>query len=420
MHADKPKENKNRLLPNAVPFEQGSGRSMFQFTDNRPEAIAQRKLQESVNNSARVKQLSAFQEMTRHHPQARQAHLSAPAEAIQKKTRQSFKSQKAIQCDFRDNAIEKIHTYAEKEEESLNNTQCGPSARLIYKALSEGKKAAGDGTGIDSLTAAMTDAEGRKDQVFIFYVDADIVGHLFTILQKEKVATIMQGYLDVISIAQNIAEDGGGRQLRATSELKAGLSLLVELRDQIKDNFDNNPDEPNLVKLGAVHTSLFGPGTSADDRKWIKKNILRKRGENLTWTASFAEGTGEVLNSAPPKKGGPCFLTTACTQHMGLPDDCEALTTLRAFRDGYMSKLKEGPAMIAEYYRIAPKIVQGIHGRPEEEADWHWSSIYEIIRSCVDAIKNEHNDFAYEAYQSMVLHLKEEFIQTKKRRQENR
>lgn len=395
-HANKAPQNKNHSRPNAVPFEQGGGKSTFQFTDNRPEAIAQRKLQESVNNSARVRQLSAVQEVTRHSPQ----------------TRKSFKSQKAIQCDFRDNAIEKIHSYAEKEEESLDQTVCGNSARLIYAAVSEGKKAAGSGTGIDSLTTAMTDAEGRKDQVFIFFVDADIVGHFFTILQNGKTATIMQGYLDTISIAQNISERGGGRQLRNTGELKADLRLLVALRDRVKNDFDwRDPDKPDLVELGTVHTRLFGPGTNAEERLWIKKNILRKKGDDLTWTASFAEGIGEALKSAPDKKGLPCFLTTACTQYMGLPDDCEALTTLRAFRDGYISKLKDGPAMIAEYYRIAPEIVQGIYARPEAEADWHWSSIYEIIRSCVDAIQNEHNNFAYESYKSMVLHLKEQFIQ---------
>jgi hypothetical protein len=49
-------------VANAV-SQKSSGESTFQFVDNRPEAIAQRKLQEMANNSPRMAQLKAFQEM---------------------------------------------------------------------------------------------------------------------------------------------------------------------------------------------------------------------------------------------------------------------------------------------------------------------------------------------------------------------
>jgi hypothetical protein len=42
---------------------QSGGESTFQFVDNRQESVAQRKLQEMANNSPRVKQLSAIQDM---------------------------------------------------------------------------------------------------------------------------------------------------------------------------------------------------------------------------------------------------------------------------------------------------------------------------------------------------------------------
>ena len=62
-HVDKTQENKSQSVSNAVSQKQGGGESTFQFVDNRPETIAQRKLKEMTNNSPQVSQLKAFQEM---------------------------------------------------------------------------------------------------------------------------------------------------------------------------------------------------------------------------------------------------------------------------------------------------------------------------------------------------------------------
>jgi len=57
-----------------------SGESTFQFVDNRPEAVAQRKLQEMANNSPHVSQLKVFQDMANNSPQANKtAQLQATA-----------------------------------------------------------------------------------------------------------------------------------------------------------------------------------------------------------------------------------------------------------------------------------------------------------------------------------------------------
>jgi hypothetical protein len=60
---EKPKENKSRAVANSVNQKKSVGKSTFQLVDNRPEAVAQRKPQESANNSPQVKQLRVFQEM---------------------------------------------------------------------------------------------------------------------------------------------------------------------------------------------------------------------------------------------------------------------------------------------------------------------------------------------------------------------
>jgi hypothetical protein len=50
-HADKTLENKSQTVANRLPKLQSKSESTFQFVDNRPEAIAQRKLQEAISNS---------------------------------------------------------------------------------------------------------------------------------------------------------------------------------------------------------------------------------------------------------------------------------------------------------------------------------------------------------------------------------
>ena len=72
-HSDKTQENKSQSLANAVSQKQSGAESTFQFVDNRPEAVAQRKLQEMADNSQQVSQLRAFQDMANNSPQTEQA-----------------------------------------------------------------------------------------------------------------------------------------------------------------------------------------------------------------------------------------------------------------------------------------------------------------------------------------------------------
>ncbi len=62
-YADKKQENKSQSVVDAVSQKRRVGESTFQFVDNRPEAIAQRKLQEIANNHPQAKktaQLHSF------------------------------------------------------------------------------------------------------------------------------------------------------------------------------------------------------------------------------------------------------------------------------------------------------------------------------------------------------------------------
>ena len=96
-----------------------------------------------------------------------------------------------------------------------------------------------------------------------------------------------------------------------------------------------------------------------------------------------------------------CFLTSACCQYKGLPDDCSELTILRAFRDNYLLKNERGCELVEEYYRIAPDIVDKINSSTNK--DTIYEMIYINIHTIITMIeKREYNDAILE-YKSMVL-----------------
>lgn len=103
-----------------------------------------------------------------------------------------------------------------------------------------------------------------------------------------------------------------------------------------------------------------------------------------------------------------CYITTACVEAMGLPDDCEELTLLRRFRDTYLAQKKNGGQLIDLYYRYSPEIVAAIRRRDDEEDIL--KRLYGVIRSCVDAIRRQDYEFTYRTYCKMVIELKDEFI----------
>jgi hypothetical protein len=114
------------------------------------------------------------------------------------------------------------------------------------------------------------------------------------------------------------------------------------------------------------------------------------------------------LVSKSPKKSTGCFITTACTEAKGLPDDCYELQTLRAFRDGYMRALPDGQALIAQYYDVAPKIVARIKAQPD--AHEILFGLYNRIVESVRLIEAKQYEQALHRYGAIVLELKERYL----------
>jgi len=71
-HADKTQENKNQSVANGKSQMQRGSDSTFMFVDNRPEAVAQRKLQEMANDSLQTKQAVQLQAIAKNNSSQQQ------------------------------------------------------------------------------------------------------------------------------------------------------------------------------------------------------------------------------------------------------------------------------------------------------------------------------------------------------------
>lgn len=109
------------------------------------------------------------------------------------------------------------------------------------------------------------------------------------------------------------------------------------------------------------------------------------------------------------RKGKMCFITTAVCASCGLPDDCEELTSLRAFRDSYLEKTPEGHELVLEYYDVAPGIVMCI----DQSADpgrIYSGLLSGWIRPCLCDIAAGEYESCRDRYIQMVGTLKRKYL----------
>ena len=116
---------------------------------------------------------------------------------------------------------------------------------------------------------------------------------------------------------------------------------------------------------------------------------------------------GHVATKSESRPKGPCFITTACIDAAGLPDDCTELEAMRYLRDAYLAKSEEGKRMIQGYYEIAPSIVERIER--EENANEIFSGIFNNIRWIASLIKIGDFENATKLYTEMVLGLRQRY-----------
>jgi hypothetical protein len=130
-------------------------------------------------------------------------------------------------------------------------------------------------------------------------------------------------------------------------------------------------------------------------------DILGKEG-NAWLTLNYPAATSSSGSS------NGCFLTTACVQHKGLPDNCDELDTLRLLRDRHMLSTAEGRTLVKTYIAHAPQLVQTIDGYDNKKEIYTY--MYEqMILPSVQLVKENRFEEAVELYSRFTSALYEKY-----------
>lgn len=145
---------------------------------------------------------------------------------------------------------------------------------------------------------------------------------------------------------------------------------------------------------------------------WNYHYACRKSGKDVNEDIYDKYCKNYNYSDCPVYKGNDssgCFLTSACVEAKGLPDDCYELKTLRHFRDTYLKQQPCGECEINDYYHTAPAIVELIKAAPD--ANHVLETIYEeLVLPCVRMIENQDYVGAHALYRTYVLKLKTDYL----------
>lgn len=156
--------------------------------------------------------------------------------------------------------------------------------------------------------------------------------------------------------------------------------------------FNYDKAEADLYDVGCPH-----PEDVYEDKSILEEYGLRR---------SKYESTDSNNHESSGSEG--CFLTTACVDIKGLPDNCRELETLRSYRDTYLKNRENGLSDINLYYDVAPKIVANINKLPDSKAIWE--KMYEdLVIPCIKLIDEGKNEETYILYKNTVAELLEKY-----------
>ena len=110
-------------------------------------------------------------------------------------------------------------------------------------------------------------------------------------------------------------------------------------------------------------------------------------------------------SSSSTSGGGFCFITTAVCEYFNKQDDCYELTMFREFRDNWLINQPNGEELVKEYYRIAPKIVEGIE-ISHFKGDVYQNLWDKYLSSCLSFIESKRYIECMDLYKYMVECLK--------------
>ena len=165
-----------------------------------------------------------------------------------------------------------------------------------------------------------------------------------------------------------------------------------------------NPTAMN--NLGYAYHNGIGCNINYQQAKyWYEKAIEANPNEKI-----YRGNLDSVLYDMRPKSDNSCFITTAVCDSFGKADDCYELTAFRNFRDSWLINQSDGKKLIAEYYDVAPKIVEKINSL-SNSAEIYKNIWRDYLSACLKSIEVGDNLNCKKIYVEMVNTLKEKFLE---------
>ena len=245
-------------------------------------------------------------------------------------------------------------------------------------------------------------------------IKSDEVGDEFAVVDPDQVgdAGKVQNLLMKIHKPKQKTEDAILEQQKKESRpltLEEKAKIASDETSLFYQQFIASLKDPTGVAKD-LKQQLAQSAIDASKVKYVKRLIkILETGPSLLLEPPMLELVSEKSDlTEESQKKGCCFITTACVEAQGLPDDCHELQTLRAFRDSYIRSLDNGNAMIARYYEIAPEIVARIQAQPNA-ADI-LAGLYQRVVESVKLVEANQYPDALQNYITVVQELEAEYL----------
>jgi hypothetical protein len=183
--------------------------------------------------------------------------------------------------------------------------------------------------------------------------------------------------------------------------------------DDVLHNFghplvgENSENYKEGYEFGAAHRfNEDGERFHTKDHSGVNdsSNDSQNNWPDLTSGSSGGGSSSSDSNSDSKKDSGGCYLTTACINARGLPDNCLELMVLRGFRNRILMTQPAGRRELEIYEKIAPVIVSCVN--KNENSQKIWGETYKDIQKAVRLIIAGDFSKAFEHYKAMTLRLK--------------
>ena len=199
------------------------------------------------------------------------------------------------------------------------------------------------------------------------------------------------------------------QQARRAGKTTVELGTAVYLKEDASEQ--DEPSRKAAFVYGQLGFDVSSAVAASRSSVSVDQVISRTRAKIGTLWAEVDDSSASATITTPlvsasssssssSSQGCRCFLVTACARVRGLPEDCEELAELRAFRDSFMSQTAERRALVELYYQIAPGIVAAIDAGPDALEEY--AAIYAVVAECMELIAQSRDAEALGRYRALV------------------